>query len=90
MGDLPPRPTAVPLDLTGFEEVSPFGGDCHHRPPSSVCVRFSDGYVFLMRDGHVGWAEGVLEDGRAVEIAVGARAEVQHVRGTRLLRLVKR
>lgn len=63
-------------------EQDPYPLDCATRPESTVCVRYDDGYTWLVRDSIRGW-----ERVGAIQTAVGNEARYEHVIGTDLVRL---
>ena len=75
-------------DTPQFEAQPPYGGDCRERPPGSVCLSFSDGYIWLINDSVRGWKEAGSWEGRRVEAAQGGKADYYHVLGTDLIKLV--
>lgn len=56
--------------------------DCASIPERTVCVRYDDGYTWLVRDSIRRWAW----DG-AVQIAVGTEARYEHIVGTNSVRI---
>ena len=56
--------------------------DCTSRPENTVCVRYDDGYIWLVRDFIRSW-----ERIGAVQIAVGTEARYEHIIGTSSVRL---
>lgn len=56
--------------------------DCKSRPKGTVCVRYDDGYIWLVRDSIRSW-----ERQGAVQTAVGLAARYEHIIGTSLVRI---
>ncbi|MDJ0807738.1 MAG: hypothetical protein QNJ78_13005 [Gammaproteobacteria bacterium] len=56
--------------------------DCTSTPKHTVCVRYDDGYIWLVRDSIRRW-----EWDGAVQIAVGTDARYEHVIGTNSVRI---
>ena len=52
-----PSPTPTPLSCEDFVEQPSYAGDCGARPKDSVCLRFSDGYLWLVTDAVDGWED---------------------------------
>jgi hypothetical protein len=81
----PAQETTAAASSPGFVRQSSYGGDCGQRPAGTTCLKFSDGYVWLVRDGIGGWRNGPPYQGRSVEIALGAVHSYEHVLGTDLV-----
>jgi len=60
-----------------FEQKS-YSGDCGARPSGTVCIAYSDGYIWLVSDSIQGWEE-IQQDGRNVQVAVGFNARYYHI-----------
>src|SRR5262249_23676195 len=89
--NIPPPPTrgASTTTLpTQFEHEASYPGDCSRRPPGSVCIKFEDGYVWLVSDSVLGTRDGDIFDGKPVEVIIGNKHEYQHVLGTDLVKEV--
>lgn len=56
--------------------------DCTSRPACTVCVRFDDGYTWLVRDSILRW-----ENAGDIQIAVGLSAHYEHILGSNSVRL---
>lgn len=56
--------------------------DCESRPDCTVCVRYDDGFVWLVRDSISGW-----ETADGVQTAVGLTARYEHILGTNSVRI---
>jgi hypothetical protein len=85
----PILPTATPTNTLGFVEQESYTEDCTKRPSDSVCLAFSDNYVWLIHDSVSGWnlEAGFWED-KKIEIAQGSRADYYHIIGTNLVKEV--
>lgn len=84
-----PTPTPTPKPASEvFREQPSYSGDCRARPQGSVCISYQDGYIWLVYDSVLGWAERGMVEGRGVVAAIGQRYEYQHVLGTLLVRQV--
>ena len=60
-------------------------GDCR-RPPRGTCIRYDDGYTWLVYDTVLGWDKRGSWQGRTIQVVVGAKADYYHVLGTRYIR----
>jgi len=67
--------TEITLD---YIEQKSHSGDCKLRPSGTVCITYSDGYIWLVSDSVQGW-EGMQEDGKNVQVAVGSNARYYHI-----------
>jgi hypothetical protein len=85
-----PTPTPTPTEAPAFVDQPSYAGDCTTRPPGTVCVRFSDDYVWLIDDSVAGRADGGTYEGQPVEVVLGFNADYHHVLGTTLVRLVQK
>jgi hypothetical protein len=56
--------------------------DCTSRPKGTVCVRYDDGYIWLVTDSIRSW-----ERQGAVQTAVGLAARYEHIIGTSFVRI---
>jgi hypothetical protein len=91
-----PAPTATPTQTPGASRQSAtsgaapegfisrpsYTGDCTQRPAGTVCVTFSDHYVYLWNQPVVSRSTADLPDGRDVEIVIGSTNKLAHVLGT--------
>jgi len=57
--------------------------DCTTRPSCTVCVRYEDGFIWLVRDSIRSW-----ERVGSVQTAVGSVARYEHIIGTNSVRIV--
>ena len=83
----PPPPSGPP---GGFTEQAPYAGNCAQRPQGTVCVAFSDGYIWLVSDSILKQEDRGTVDGKNLRVAVGAKAEYQHLSGTKYVRQVNK
>lgn len=65
-----------------FWEQESYSLDCTLRPQCTVCVRYDDGYIWLVRDSIRSW-----ERQGAVQTAVGLTARYEHIIGTNSVRI---
>ncbi len=78
-------PTLVP----GYAEQAPYTGDCKKRPTNSICLRYEDGYIWLVYDNAItGWDDAGNWQGNIVRIAHGVIADYYHVLGTSLIMII--
>jgi hypothetical protein len=63
-------------------EQKSYSLDCESRPAQTVCVKYEDGYIWLVRDSISGW-----EKAGAVQTAVGITARYEHILGTNSVRI---
>jgi hypothetical protein len=85
-----PTPTPTSGPPAGFKEQASYGGDCRERKPGTVCLSFPDGYVWLVSDSVQKWEDRGTVAGKPLRVAVGAKAEYQHLVGTKYVREVAR
>ena len=70
----------------GYYSQASYSGDCLSRPAGSVCIGFSDGYIWLVYDGITGWSSDVWE-GYNIQIAHGCgSADYYHILGTNFVK----
>lgn len=79
-------PILAQTDPSEWQTQDPYQGDCNATPPGTVCVTYSDGYIWLIPDTIVGWAN----EGTTIEIAQGSSADYYHTLGTLLVKTVFR
>ncbi len=78
-------PTLVPVYL----EQAPYTGDCKQRPANSICLRYDDGYIWLVNDNAItSWDDAGNWQGYAVRVAHGVQADYYHVLGTNLIMIM--
>ena len=73
-----------PTDPSEWQTEDSYQGDCNATPPGTVCVEYSDGYIWLVQDTLIGWDF----EGTTIEIAQGYSADYHHTLGTLLVRTV--
>lgn len=56
--------------------------DCTARPDKTVCVRYNDGFIWLVRDSISGW-----ELSGGIQTAIGLTARYEHIIGTNSVRV---
>lgn len=64
-------------------EQESYSLDCTSRPQCTVCLRYDDGYIWLVRDSIRSW-----ERQGAVQTAVGLAARYEHIIGTSSVRII--
>jgi hypothetical protein len=77
-------PILAQTDPSEWQTQDSYQGDCNATPPGTVCVTYSDGYIWLVPDTIVGWAF----EGTTIEIVRGSSADYYHILGTLLVRTV--
>jgi len=88
----PSTPSPAPSDLAppdGFQQESPYTGDCTNPPARSACIRFRDGYLWLVQDVVKTKREevGAWGSHQVVE-ATGKQGHYQHILGTQYVKTV--
>jgi len=88
----PLKPLPSSNDLAppeGFQQEPPYSGDCASPPGGSACIRFRDGYLWLVQDVIKGKREevGAWGSHQVVE-ATGKQSHYQHILGTQYVRTV--
>lgn len=75
--------TAAPDPATlRWTERDP-ASDCSTRPAGTVCLRFDDGYLWVVEDVVRSWGLGGAYQGKTVQVAHGDRVDYYHLIGTR-------
>ena len=86
---IPPTATLVPPALNapqGYFEQPPYAGDCKQRPANSICLRYEDGYIWLIyNDSIVGSGEVGSWEGKSIRVAFGQHADYYHILDTNLV-----
>jgi hypothetical protein len=72
-----------------YIEQDPYRGDCEKRPPYTVCLRFSDGFTWLVFDSIV-QTESVELDGPKVEVGRGKKQDYYHILYTDFVKTVEK
>ncbi len=87
----PPVPTSTPTKSMQsqyvYKKQAPYAGDCLMRPAGSVCIKYDDGYIWLVYDSIIGWDESVWQ-GKNEQSAIGTSADYYHILGTWLIKRV--
>jgi hypothetical protein len=78
---------AVPA---GFRNQASYTGNCASQRPGTICMTFPDGYVWLVNDSVVKWEDRGSVAGKPLRVALGGKAEYQHLLGTTYIREVKK
>jgi hypothetical protein len=68
--------------MNEWREQEPYPFDCNSRPAGTICVRYDDGYVWLVSDAISGW-----ERQNAIQTAIGSGARYEHIIGTNYVRV---
>ena len=80
----------APNDLAppeGFRQEPSYRGDCARPPAGSTCIRFRDGYLWLVQDVVKGKREEVGAWGiHQVVEATGKQSHYQHILGTQYVK----
>jgi hypothetical protein len=67
----------------GYTSQPSYSGDCTNRPPGSVCVKYSDDYIWLVYDSISGRRIDGYWGGKPIEVAEGYyHGEYFHIVGT--------
>ncbi len=74
----------------GYAEQPSYTGDCGARPAGSICLKYPDGYVWLVYDSISGWGDVGSWQGKQIQVGYGFKADYYHVLGTLLIREVSR
>ena len=83
----PTTPAPTPTSIEFVEQAS-YTGDCKTRPSGSVCIKFNDGFIWLIYDSISGWKDGDWL-GKPVQIAQGFyHCDYYHVLNTTLIKSV--
>ncbi len=73
----------------GFQQEPSYSGDCASPPAGSACIRFRDGYLWLVQDVIKGKREEVGAWGtHQVVEATGKQDHYQHILGTQYVKTV--
>jgi hypothetical protein len=84
----PPPPPSGDGPPAGFIERSSYAGNCGQRPAGTVCVSFTDGYLWLVSDSIVKQEDRGSVNGKTLRVAIGTKAEYQHLLTTNYVRQV--
>ncbi len=89
------EPAELPLVLSGPKKGPPPGfvsqptyeEDCRERPAGTICLQFSDGYIWLIEETPLGpvFSSGKWLD-KEIEVRYGSRHYFYHVKGTSFIR----
>ncbi len=80
-------PTATLSAATSeYIEQPAYSGDCSQRPANSVCLSFSDGYLWLVYDSVAGSRDGGVWNGKPIEVIEGFKSDYYHVLWTSLVK----
>lgn len=65
-----------------YKLQDPYLGNCSNTPAGSVCIKFTDGYIWLIHDSVQGSSTGGKWNGKTVVVFHGLKADYYHVLGT--------
>jgi len=77
------HPVIPAADHTGFISQPSFAGDCQNRPPGTVCLKYQDGYIWLINEPVV---TGTVNQN--IQSAIGTKNIFQHILNTKLVKKV--
>jgi hypothetical protein len=86
----PNTPAAGGRGSAGFVNQASYGGDCKYTPQGSTCLRFEDGFIWLVYDGVYKQQPFGTYQGKSIIEALGQHAAYYHVLSTSLVRTVPR
>ena len=86
----PPPPPPSGGAPTGFVNQASYTGNCAQRPAGTVCVAFPDGYIWLVTDSIVRQEDRGTVDGKSLRVAIGGKAEYQHLLTTNYVQQVNK
>ena len=69
----------------GFTKQDSYSRDCATRPENTVCIRYDDGYVWLVADSIAGWGT----EGDRIQITKGDNGEYYHILETNCVKTNK-
>jgi hypothetical protein len=87
---IPDPTTPTSAGFAGFSHQGTYGGDCKYTPQGSTCLRFEDGYVWLVYDGVSRQQQFGTYQGKPMVEGLGQHAAYYHVLDTDLVRTVPR
>lgn len=59
---------------------------CAARPPATICVRYDDGFIWLLSDAIRAW-DSRVESAGTIQTAIGNNARYEHIIGTTFVRV---
>ncbi len=74
----------------GFKEQASYSGDCSKRPAGTLCLNFTDAYVWLVSDKVLKHEDRGTVAGHNLRVVVGEKAEYHHLLHTKYVREVKK
>ncbi len=77
-----------PQPPVGFGQQESYTGDCRSRPAGTVCIAYSDDYVWLVQDSILGWDEDGTWEGHTIRVAKGSHADYYHILDTLFVKQV--
>lgn len=70
----------------GWHEQDSYPFSCSARPAGTVCARYGDGFIWLVRDVIHGWDTRIVGS-NTVQTAIGNRTRYEHIIGTTSVRV---
>jgi hypothetical protein len=61
-----------------WQKQGSYNGDCRARPSDTVCVRYEDGFVWVVRGAITGWDKRT-EGGQNIQVAIATTGRYQHI-----------
>jgi len=83
-----PTMTSTSPTTAEFVQQPTYTGDCNNRPTGSICIKYSDGYTWLVYDSLINWTDGGFWSGKKIEVANCYQAEYLHAIGTSFVKKV--
>jgi hypothetical protein len=77
------------MDPGVWIEQRSFAGDCRKQKAGSVCITFTDGYVWLIHTCVLDREERE-EEGKIIERVTSSKINYDHILGTEMIRVVKK
>jgi len=70
----------------GYKQQASYSGNCAARTAGTVCLGFSDGFVWLINDAITGQQDRGTFEGKTIRVAEGRKAYYFHILGTTWVR----
>lgn len=77
------HPVVPSVDLTGFITQPSFAGNCQTRPPGTVCLKFEDGYIWLIDEPVTKWTKN-----QNIQAVTGSKSIFLHILNTKQVKKV--
>lgn len=71
---------------SGFDKQDSYLRDCATRPENTACVRYDDGFVWLVEDVVAGWGT----EGDRIQITKGNNGEYYHILETNCVKTIRK